>query len=77
MDEGFHVAEIERLAQRRQAIWAGADPQPGEVLRIGKQLADAYEDKRAALAQFHPKQRRKIEKDASVARELASLIARA
>jgi hypothetical protein len=77
MDSGLHVEEIERLAQRRHAIWASADPSPAEVARIGKQLADAFEDKRAAIAQFRPAQRKKIERNASVARELASLIARA
>jgi hypothetical protein len=77
MDAGLHVEAIEQLSLRRQEIWASADPSPAEVARIGKRLANAFEDKRATMAQFRPAQRKKIERNASVARELASLIARA
>jgi hypothetical protein len=43
-------AEIERLVERRHAIWCGAPSEPGEVARIAKALAVLYDDRRRAGA---------------------------
>lgn len=42
--------EIEKLAERRQAIWAGAETVEGEITRIGTRLAELHEERRIARA---------------------------
>lgn len=69
--------EIARLNARRSAIWAGAENAPGEAARIGKKLADLYDERRSVRAQQTSGRRRPdIVKHARVESELERLMTR-
>ena len=69
------IDEIERLSRRRQALWAGGEPDSGaEVSRIAARLADIYEQKRHDQARTSSVRRVEIVRRARVEWELERLV---
>jgi urease gamma subunit len=68
---------IHELSARRQEIWSGAKPEPGEVERITKELNELYRERRAGktVAEMGAS-RAEIVKRARVESELERLISR-
>ncbi len=68
---------IHELSQRRQEIWSGATPDPGEIERISKELQELYRDRRAGKTREEVGiSRAEIVKRARVESELERLISR-
>lgn len=70
------TSEIERLSQRRQALWAGAsETAPTEAARLAVKIADLYEELRLERAQYGTggRTRDQIHKQARVESELERL----